>query len=146
MADVFGLSETVVRFGSFAAVFGVMAIAEAVRPRRARRFERGRRWTTNLGIVAIDSLFIRIAFPLVAAGAAEVAARNSIGLFNLVDLPGWLEGLPVILLDMAIYWQHVLFHKVPVLWRLHMVHHADPDFDDDGAAVSSGSRSARRCF
>lgn len=130
MAEVLGVSETVVRFGSFAAVFAVMAIAEAARPRRVRNFPRSRRWVTNLGIVALDSLFIRLLFPLVAVGAAEIASARSIGLLNQIDLPPLVEGLiAVVLLDMAIYWQHVIFHKVPVLWRLHMVHHADPDFD-----------------
>ncbi len=125
-----GFSETAVRLAAFIGVFAVMASLEMRAPRRPRRFGRERRWPTNLGIVVLDSLFVRLVFPIVAVGAAIDAEARNVGLFALTELPRWLEGLiAVVVLDLAIYAQHVVFHKVPVLWRLHLVHHADPDFD-----------------
>ncbi len=119
------------RLAVFATVLVVMGLLETAFPRRKRSFERPMRWFTNLGMVVISSIAIRLIFPSAAAiGVALWATANGYGLFGLVDWPFWLEALlTVILLDMAIYWQHVASHKIPVLWLVHRVHHADPDID-----------------
>jgi sterol desaturase/sphingolipid hydroxylase (fatty acid hydroxylase superfamily) len=114
----------------FAGVLGVMALAEAALPRKDRTQPRTTRWFTNIGLVVIDTLALRLLFPILAVGVAEIATRNGWGLLSLTDWPFWLEVvIAAILLDMAIYWQHVASHKVPMLWRVHRVHHADRDID-----------------
>ncbi|HRY07835.1 MAG TPA: sterol desaturase family protein [Hyphomicrobiaceae bacterium] len=128
------LSEAGVRLGVFLAVFIVMAVAEVIAPKRALSYDRSKRWITNLSIVALDSVVVRLmgalAVPLVAVGAAIYAARQGWGVFNWLDWPVWLEWLVVLLaLDLAIWFQHLVSHKVPALWRLHQMHHADVDFD-----------------
>lgn len=134
--SLFGLSETTIRLGVFASIFIVMALVEAAWPRKRRTQPRGWRWLTNLGMVVIDSLAVRIIFPVTAVYAATWAETHGYGLFNFIALPYWLKVLlSMVLLDMAIYWQHVASHKIPVLWRLHRVHHADRDID-----VSTGNR------
>ncbi len=119
------------RLSVFIAMLVLMGILETLAPRRKRSFERPARWFTNLGMVVISSLAIRLIFPGAAAiGVAIWASAEGYGLLALTDWPFWLETLiAVILLDMAIYGQHVASHKIPVLWRLHQVHHADPDID-----------------
>src|SRR5437867_2123856 len=113
-----------------------MAIWEFIGPRRTQTVGRGWRWPNNLGVVVVDTLLVRILFPTTAVGLALVAGAQGIGLFNVVPLPAWIGVVAsVILLDLAIYLQHVLFHAVPVLWRLHRMHHADIDVD-----VTTGSR------
>jgi len=95
-----------------------------------------RRLLRNLGLVLIDSLLLRLAFPLLAVGlAVSVEARGG-GLLGGLAWPAWLEFLlALLLLDLAIYWQHRLFHRIPLFWRLHRVHHSDIAFD-----VSTGVR------
>ncbi len=95
-----------------------------------------RRLLRNLGLVVIDSLLLRLAFPLLAIGlAVDVAARSG-GLFGALAMPYAVEFiLALLLLDLAIYWQHRLFHRIPLFWRLHRVHHSDIAFD-----VSTGVR------
>lgn len=118
------------RFGFFVAVLLSMAVAEALLPRRERSYPRKRRWPTNLGMALVDALTVRFLFPVVAVGTAAFADAQGWGLLGAVALPLWLEILiAVVVLDLAIYAQHVAMHKVPVLWRLHRVHHADPDLD-----------------
>jgi len=113
-----------------------MGALEALFPARERLQKRRTRWTTNLGLVIIDTLAIRLLFPAIAVGAALWASANGWGLLNIMSLPAWLAVvLAVIVLDMMIYWQHVAFHRIPVLWRLHKIHHADRDLD-----ASSGLR------
>lgn len=128
--------EPVVRLSAFLGVFAVMAVWEVVAPRRAQVFSRLRRWTNNLGIVVLNTLVLRVLFPTAAVGMALAAERAGWGLFNVVALPAWLSVLlAVVILDFAIYLQHVLVHFVPVLWRLHRMHHADLDYD-----VTTGAR------
>jgi sterol desaturase/sphingolipid hydroxylase (fatty acid hydroxylase superfamily) len=123
-------AEPVVRFGCFAGVLLLMALWEALAPRRRLTVRRPARWFSNLGLVALDTLAVRFLVPLGAVGVAVLAAERGWGLFNNVALPGWLAvALSVVALDLAIYLQHLMFHAVPLLWRLHMVHHADLDFD-----------------
>lgn len=128
--------EAVIRSTAFVAVLAVLALAEAAAPRRARRLPRLGRWTNNLLLLVVDSAAVRLLVPLLAVGAALAAARHGWGLFHQAGLPGWLAvPLAILLLDLVIYVQHRVFHAVPLLWRLHMVHHADPDID-----VTTGGR------
>ena len=124
------MSEATVRLLLFLGVFAVMAGIELVLPRRERLFSRARRWTTNLAIVATDTLVLRIVFPMAAVGVALWAGERELGLFPALGLPLWLAGLlGFILLDFAVWAAHWASHKVPLLWRLHRMHHADRDFD-----------------
>jgi sterol desaturase/sphingolipid hydroxylase (fatty acid hydroxylase superfamily) len=122
--------EPLVRFGCFAGILAAMALWEFLAPRRAWTIRKTTRWFSNLSLVALNTLAIRLVLPLGAVGVAIIAQERGWGLFNNVSLPGWLAVvLAVVALDLAIYLQHVMFHAVPALWRLHMVHHADLDFD-----------------
>lgn len=128
------MNEVALRLSVFAGVFVVLAVIEVLRPRRKLRAEKLRRWTTNLTIIVLDSLLVRamaaLAVPLVATAAAYYAAEHQIGLLNILDWPVWLEvAIAIVVLDFAIWFQHLVAHKVPLLWRLHQVHHADPDID-----------------
>lgn len=113
-----------------------MALWETLAPRRERRFPRLRRWPSNFGLVVFNTLALRLIVPTAAVGAALVSVERGWGLFNYIALPGWVEvTAAVVILDLVIYGQHVLFHRVPMLWRLHRMHHADLDLD-----VTSGAR------
>jgi sterol desaturase/sphingolipid hydroxylase (fatty acid hydroxylase superfamily) len=113
-----------------------MAAWEIFAPRRDQRIGRGRRWPSNIGVVALDTLLVRLLFPVTAVGVALLAEARGWGLFATLGLPAWASiVLGVMLLDLAIYLQHVLFHAVPALWRLHRMHHADLEFD-----VTTGAR------
>jgi sterol desaturase/sphingolipid hydroxylase (fatty acid hydroxylase superfamily) len=135
IADLFeGVSEVALRFGVFAGVFVLLAGIELLRPRRRSAANKVRRWATNLAIVSIDGLVVRamamLAVPLAGTAAAVYAATHGIGLLNWLEMPSWVEAvLAIIALDFSIWMQHVATHKVPLLWRLHQVHHADIDFD-----------------
>jgi sterol desaturase/sphingolipid hydroxylase (fatty acid hydroxylase superfamily) len=122
--------EPIIRLGCFAGVLLLMALWEDLAPRRRLTVRRPARWFSNLGLVMLDTLAVRFLVPLGAVGVAVLAAQRGWGLLNNVALPGWLAVLlSVVALDLAIYLQHLMFHAVPLLWRLHMVHHADLDFD-----------------
>jgi sterol desaturase/sphingolipid hydroxylase (fatty acid hydroxylase superfamily)/rhodanese-related sulfurtransferase len=122
--------EPYIRLGAFAGVLSLMGLWELFRPRRSQSIGRDRRWPGNLGVVAIDTVLVRILFPTAAVGLALIAEARGWGLFNAMGSPLWVSiPLGVILLDLIIYLQHVLFHAVPALWRLHRMHHADLDFD-----------------
>ncbi len=129
-ADFLLAHEPWVRVTAFALVLATMAALEAWRPRRRRGHPRRRRWPSNLGIVVLDTAVLRLAFPIAAIGVAFWAEANGIGLLNLLPLPWWIAvPLAVVALDLAIWAQHVLFHHVPALWRIHRMHHADLDID-----------------
>lgn len=122
--------EPWIRFGVFAAVLLLLTGLEVVAPRRRPHIPRRQRWPANLALVALDTLLVRLLFPLAAVGAAMAAEQKGWGLFNVLHWPAGIEvALGVILLDLLIYGQHVLFHAVPWLWRVHRVHHADLEFD-----------------
>ncbi|MCM2328859.1 MAG: sterol desaturase family protein [Lysobacter sp.] len=128
--------ELLVRLGAFVGVLAAMAAWEVLAPRRERLHTRRVRWSGNLGLVALNVVVVRLAFPVAAVGFAAIAAERGWGLLNAFDIPFWVAfGLSLLALDLAIYLQHVMFHAVPALWRLHRVHHADPDFD-----VTTGAR------
>ena len=122
--------EATARLSVFLGGFVLLALAEAARPKRPRALGRTTRWASNLALVAIDTALVRILFPLAAVGAALDASAQGWGLFNWLGWPLWLTViLSFVILDFAIWLQHVIFHKVPLLWRFHMVHHADRDMD-----------------
>ncbi len=129
-------NEPAVRLGAFFGVFALVALWEAVAPRRTLSFPRRVRWPSNLGIVALNTLIVRALVPTAAVGLALLGEERGWGLLNVVPVSPWLAiPLAVALLDFAIYLQHILFHAVPLLWRLHRMHHADLDFD-----VTTGAR------
>ena len=122
--------EGLIRLACFAAVLVLMAVWELAAPRRTLLVRKGRRWGGNLVLVVVNTLAVRLLLPLTAVALADRAADRGWGALNLVDWPAPLEfALGFIALDFAIYLQHVMFHAVPVFWRLHRVHHADLDFD-----------------
>lgn len=124
------MTEPVLRLAAFVGVFAVLAVWEALAPRRVRIQTRRRRWSINLGLSVLNTLVLRIALPLAAVGAALWAAEGGWGLFNQLAAPGWLAiGASIIVLDLAVYGQHRLSHAVPWLWRLHRLHHIDLDVD-----------------
>ncbi len=122
--------EPVIRFSAFIGVFAAMALWESLAARRQSRVSRGARWVANVGITLLSTLIVRVVFPTAAVGAALLAADRGWGMLNTVRLPAVVSFIgSILLLDLVIYLQHVMFHAVPALWRLHMVHHADLDVD-----------------
>jgi sterol desaturase/sphingolipid hydroxylase (fatty acid hydroxylase superfamily) len=123
-------AEATLRLGAFLAIFAVMALWERGVPMRGLVASRWRRWGTNWAILLIDAAVVRLLFGAAAAGAAIDAASSGLGLFNRLDWPGWAAfAVSFLALDLAIWLQHLLTHKIPLLWRLHRVHHADRDCD-----------------
>lgn len=123
-------TEIIIRIASFAAIFALMAAWEAFRPRRVLVAGRKPRWPSNLGILAVDALAVRLVVPTAAVGMAVIAADRGWGLLNQLPVDGWVAGiLAFLVLDFVIYAQHYVFHRVPWLWRLHRMHHADLDVD-----------------
>ncbi len=126
-------NEAVIRLTIFLGLFAVLATLEAIAPRRVRSQPRSARWVTNWGVTLLNTVTLRLmalALPLLAVGAAIDADAQGWGLFNAVALPLWLEvAIVVLIFDFAIWLQHLITHKVPLLWRLHRVHHADVDMD-----------------
>jgi sterol desaturase/sphingolipid hydroxylase (fatty acid hydroxylase superfamily) len=122
--------EPALRLASFIAIFAVVGLWELAAPRRALTVSKRMRWSANLGLVALNTVLLRLLFPLAAVGMAAFATANGWGLLNHFHLPFWLAvPLAVIAMDFVIWLQHVMVHAVPVLWRLHQVHHADLDYD-----------------
>jgi sterol desaturase/sphingolipid hydroxylase (fatty acid hydroxylase superfamily) len=123
-------AEPLIRLGCFAGVLAAMALWEVFAPRRPQTIGRVLRWPNNLGVVVVDTIIVRLLFPTAAVGVALLGEERGWGLLNNVALPAWSEVLiAVVVLDLVIYLQHVLFHAVPALWRLHRMHHADLEFD-----------------
>ena len=122
--------EAMYRFAPFAAVFLALAVWEVLAPRRKLLVRRPIRWLSNLTLATLNSLLVRVFVPISAVSLAAWLTEKHWGLLRLLPLPGWVSlVLAVAVLDLAIYFQHRLFHAVPLLWRLHLVHHADLDFD-----------------
>jgi len=122
--------EATLRLSFFIGVFLMMAVWESLRPCRTLLVSKPKRWLNNLALVVINSVVLRLIFPTAAIGMATFAQQQQWGLLNYLELPPALAViLAVILLDLVIYLQHVLVHALPMLWRLHRVHHADLDFD-----------------
>lgn len=128
--------ENLIRLTCFFGVFSLMAIWEVVSPRRPLITSKPRRWFANLAITILNTLLVRILFPAGAVGIAFAITGKGWGILNLLSWPEWLALIAgVVALDFIIYIQHVIFHAIPILWRLHMVHHADLDID-----VTTGNR------
>ena len=136
MSEFFADNELMIRLSSFGVVFALMALWELVAPKRVLTVSKILRWSNNIALVVLNSVVIRLLFPAAAVGMALFAEQHGWGVFNYFSVP-YIIGIVVsfIALDLIIYLQHVLVHAVPGLWRLHRVHHADPDFD-----VTTGSR------
>ena len=134
--DFIVANEMPIRLGFFLGIFAVIALWEWRSPRRRLQTSRAVRWINNLGLVLINTLVVRLAFPAAALGMAVFAGEQGWGLFNYFTVPFWAAVLAsVIVMDFFIWLQHVMVHAIPVLWRLHRVHHADMDFD-----VTTGAR------
>jgi len=122
--------EIAVRLGCFAGVLAAMVAWERLAPRRPLTVKKPLRWLSNLSLAGLNTLLVRLILPVTAVGTALLAEEQQWGLLNQYQFPPWLAcAIAVVALDFAVYLQHVLFHAVPVLWRLHRVHHADLDFD-----------------
>jgi sterol desaturase/sphingolipid hydroxylase (fatty acid hydroxylase superfamily) len=127
------IDSTITRLAIFLGLLALFAALEAIAPRRVRSLPRAGRWFTNLAMTVLNTLALRlvaIAAPLLAVGAAVDAGVNGWGLLNHLDWPLAVElVLAILFLDFAIWFQHLITHKVPLFWRFHRVHHADRDFD-----------------
>ena len=122
--------DLIIRISAFVGIFAIMAVWERLAPRRLWSATRSTRWGINLAMAGFNTVFTRVLLSSGAFGAALLAGEGQVGLFHQVEWPWWVElNLAVILLDLVVYLQHVLMHAVPILWRLHMVHHTDVDFD-----------------
>lgn len=136
MTDFVLQHEPAIRLGFFFGILTIMAGWEVLAPRRVLTISKPGRWTNNLGIVFLNSFVLRVLFPAGAVGVALFAGKQGWGLLNYFEVPYVVAvALSVVALDFAIYLQHVMFHAVPALWRLHRMHHADLDFD-----VTTGAR------
>ncbi len=128
--------EKEIRMGFFFGMLAIIGVWEILAPKRALTVSKTVRWVNNLGLVFFNSFIIRLVFPIAAIGVAAMAQENGWGLLNNIEMPVWLAAvLAIIIMDLVIYIQHVMVHAIPVLWRLHRVHHADPDYD-----VTTGAR------
>ena len=123
-------NELLIRLGFFFGILVVMFLWELIAPRRPLTTSKIIRWFSNLGLVLIDSIVVRLFFPTALAGIALLVQQRGWGLFNQFELPYLLKIIfSVLVLDFVIYLQHIVFHSVPLFWRLHMVHHTDMDID-----------------
>ncbi len=130
LLSLFQFSEAAVRMTVFILVFAAMAVWEMAAPRRILAAGKAGRWFTNLLIVLINTILVRVIFPVMPVALAVVAGARGWGLLNSINAPSWLEFIfALVLLDLSVYLQHVMYHVLPPLWRLHLVHHADLDID-----------------
>jgi sterol desaturase/sphingolipid hydroxylase (fatty acid hydroxylase superfamily) len=128
--------EQIIRLSFFFGVLAFVAVWEVIAPRRALTDSKKRRWFTNLSLVVIDTAVVRFSLPILPVGMAYMAQEHGWGILNMIDLAAWIKiVLAVVALDFVIYIQHVLFHYLPILWRIHRMHHTDLDLD-----VTSGNR------
>jgi len=128
--------EKEIRMGFFFGMLVLVGLWEVLAPRRALTVSKTVRWLNNLGLVFFNSFILRLVFPIAAIGIAATAQENHWGILNVIEMPVWLAAVvAIVIMDLVIYIQHVMVHAIPVLWRLHRVHHADPDYD-----VTTGSR------
>lgn len=123
-------NEPVIRMGFFVSILVIMALWEIFAPRRQLTVSKLMRWTNNIGLVVFNTVLLRLVFPMAAVGVALYAEVHDWGVLHVWQVPIWLAiVISVIAMDFIIYLQHVLVHAVPMLWRLHRVHHADLDYD-----------------
>lgn len=122
--------ELTIRLSFFFSILLTMMVWEIFAPRRKQKVSKKIRWVNNISLIVINSIIIRLLFPAAAVGIALWCSQNHLGLLNALDIPQWLKIIIAFLvLDLAIYLQHVLFHYLPIFWKVHKVHHADLDFD-----------------
>ncbi len=129
-------NEQFIRLGFFLGILVIMAIWEIIKPKRLLTVSKLLRWSNNLGLVLLNSFLLRLIFPTATLGMATFASEHRWGLFNYYEIaifPAMI--ISIIVMDFVIYLQHVMVHTVPALWRIHRVHHADPDYD-----VTTGAR------
>ncbi len=123
-------SESGLRLIFFFGILLVMSCWELLAPRKTLTANKLLRWTSNLGLIFLNSLVLRLLLPMGAVGVATLVETKEWGLFHQISLPSWLELFTaVIFLDFAIYWQHVVSHKMPMFWKIHRVHHVDLNID-----------------
>jgi sterol desaturase/sphingolipid hydroxylase (fatty acid hydroxylase superfamily) len=129
-------NELPIRLGFFFGVFAVITVWEMLAPRRKPTISKSLRWTNNLALIFLNNLVLRLLFPAAALGIAVFASKLNWGILNYYQPSFWLSVIvAVIVMDLVIYLQHVMMHAIPLLWRLHRVHHADLDYD-----VTTGAR------
>jgi sterol desaturase/sphingolipid hydroxylase (fatty acid hydroxylase superfamily) len=122
--------ETLLRIGGFLGVLALLLLAERLAPWNHARPLGWRRWPANAALPILGTVLIRLTIPLGLVAVAIWAERAGFGLFHWLGLPFWLAlPLTIVLMDFAVWAQHVATHKIPALWRLHRVHHADPELD-----------------
>jgi sterol desaturase/sphingolipid hydroxylase (fatty acid hydroxylase superfamily) len=130
MAEYVIAHEPALRLAAFLVSVAAMAAWESLAPRRRRPLGRLTRWPANIAIVVTNTLLLRLVFPVAAVGASLWAAEIGFGLFQWFAAPAWAAiAVSVVALDLVIYGQHAVFHRVPLLWRLHRMHHKDLDVD-----------------
>lgn len=123
-------NPAIIRFSFFLGILLLMALWELIAPRRKRTTSKMIRWTWNLGLTVMNPIVVRLLFPVLAVAVAIKAQEQGWGLLNFLTLPYWLSfAISIMFLDMVVYLQHLMFHAVPLFWRLHMVHHTDLDYD-----------------
>jgi len=128
--------EQAIRLSVFTAVLLLVALWEIIAPRRPLLDNKKRRWFTNLALVVIDTTAVRFLFPILPVALAQVAEARGWGLSHALQMTPWFKILlGFVILDFIIYLQHLLFHHIPLLWRVHRMHHTDLDLD-----VTSGNR------
>ncbi len=128
--------EPVIRLSFFIGVFALVGICEVVAPQRVLTVSKSLRWASNLGLVVLNTVLLRLLFPIAAVGVAAFCAANGWGVLHHFQVPFWLAApLALLAMDFVIWLQHVMVHAVPVMWRVHRVHHADLDYD-----LTTGSR------
>jgi sterol desaturase/sphingolipid hydroxylase (fatty acid hydroxylase superfamily) len=129
-------NEPTIRLSFFVGTLIAVGLWETLAPKRKPSVSKIWRWTNNFAVTFFNTFLLRLAFPILAVGTAAFAAEKGWGILNMIELPLILSiTIAVIAQDFVIYWQHVVFHRVPILWRLHKMHHADVDYD-----VSTGAR------
>ncbi len=129
-------NHTEIRMSFFFGILLIIALWELLAPRRKLLFSKAVRWYSNLGIVFLNSLILQWIFPILAIGLAALGEQRKWGLMNNMDMPSGIEIIiSILVMDCIIYIQHAMFHYLPLLWRLHRMHHADLDYD-----VTTGAR------
>ena len=122
--------EVFIRLGAFLGIFILMAVWEVVTPRPILSTSKRFRWVNNLAILSLNPISLHLIFPILPISLAMIAEQRLWGLLNQTDLSYGFEIITgLFVLDFILYIQHALFHAFPTLWRLHMVHHTDLDFD-----------------
>jgi len=130
VSEILLANEPLIRLSFFIGIFALVALLEMLAPRRRQTIPIPLRWVNNLGLVVVNTFLLRLAVPILAVGFALLAEDKGWGILNNVALPAWaVMTLSFLALDLTIYLQHVMFHAVPTLWRLHRAHHTDLEFD-----------------